>query len=670
MKSFRKFIRTDVARHVSTFMVAAMFLLPSCSDYLDVVPDNVATLEDIFSRKSEAWNALAKVYSYMPEDDRVNMTTWTLGDDYQVYRTNTTEKWCLAPLLMQGQQTTGDPLLGNWSGTKLGTLPSGGKPLYEGIRVCNIFLQYIDGVGDMDDSEKRQWAAQAKFMKAYYHFLLLQKYGPIVISDHIVSADAVDDEMFTSRSKVEDCFKYIIRVMTEAISDLELKTSATALGQVDKIAATAIKARVLLFRASPFFNGNRSFYESFLDHDGEPFFPMTEEPEKWKETIDAVDEAIQLCLDNGLDLYTYAKGPYSYDVEDYAISDTLKRYYNLRMVVADPWNKELIWGLSNIALYDGAYLGTAAQIIAPTGLDLAGGNTSNSFAWNWLAATYQVAERYYTRNGLPIDEDLTFDMSTMHNLVMTPGPTTDSVGYEGIRGLLQPQTRTINFHLNRELRFYANLGISGGYWRSHVNRIPVTFYPTTAEGWNTGKRGNDYLCTGIGVQKFVHPESKAGYWSFTVRTPMPIIRMADLYLMKAEAMNEYYGSSQDVYDALNKVRRRAGIPDVEVVWADPALARHPSSLRDKGEMRNIILRERGIELAFEGSRYWDMVRHKRAHLEFNSPIMGWSVEETNPSNFFIRRPVQANRFSSRDYLWPIDLDEMNTNNRLIQNPGW
>ncbi|GHV66257.1 hypothetical protein FACS1894199_09290 [Bacteroidia bacterium] len=654
-------------KNIYTTIIAAMFLLPSCADYLDVVPDNVVTLEDIFSRKSEAWNALAKVYSYMPQDDRVNLTSWTLGDDYQVFENNTNATFCYAPLVMQGQQITSEPLLGNWTGAGAGI--TGGKPLYQGIRVCNIFLQHIDGVGDMSDTEKKQWAAQAKFMKAYYHFLLLQKYGPIIISDKIVSAEARGDEMFPKRSKVEDCFNYIIRLLDEAIPYLELKTSTTTLGQVDQLAATAIKARVLFFRASPFFNGNKDFYEGFLDHDGEPFFPMTENPEKWKEAIDAVDAAIKLCLDKGLDLYTYDKSPYSYDVEDYAISKTLQKYYNVRMVVTDPWNKEIIWGLSNLNPLEVGDLATVAQIRALNGYELAGGaSNSNSFAWNWLAASYQVAERYYTRNGLPIDEDLTFDMSSVHSWVTTPGPTTDSLGYENIRGLLQPQTRTIQFHLNREPRFYANLGISGGYWRSHINRMAVTFYPNSTEGWGAS-RGNDYLCTGIGTQKFVHPESKSGLWSFVIRAPYPIIRLADLYLMKAEALNEYEGPSQKVYDALNKIRQRAGIPDVEVVWADPALTKHPNKHLDKSGLRDIILRERGIELAFEGIRYWDMVRHRRAHTEFNTPIMGWSVREV-PSNFFMLRPIQANRFSSRDYLWPIDLDEMNTNSNLIQNPGW
>jgi hypothetical protein len=152
-----------------------------------------------------------------------------------------------------------------------------------------------------------------------------------------------------------------------------------------------------------------------------------------------------------------------------------------------------------------------------------------------------------------------------------------------------------------------------------------------------------------------------------------MIRMADLYLMKAEAMNEYLDTpTQDVYDAINLVRQRAGIPNVEDAWHNPAVVR-PASLDkhlSKDGMRDIILQERGIELAFEGSRYCDMIRHKRAHLEFNSPVFGWSALEAVAPNFFILESKQERKFTMRDYLTPISLNERNINANLIQNPGW
>jgi len=173
------------------------------------------------------------------------------------------------------------------------------------------------------------------------------------------------------------------------------------------------------------------------------------------------------------------------------------------------------------------------------------------------------------------------------------------------------------------------------------------------------------------VQKFVHPESQSGAWQRTIKYPYPIVRMADLYLMKAEALNEYYDApTQEVYDLVNRIRARAGIPDLEDVWSDATLARSVNKHRTKEGMRDIILQERSIELAFEGSHFWDMIRHKRATAEFSTPIWGWTHTGTTGSSFFILEVKQPRRFTITDCLWPIDLNELNTNGNLIQNPGW
>jgi hypothetical protein len=181
----------------------------------------------------------------------------------------------------------------------------------------------------------------------------------------------------------------------------------------------------------------------------------------------------------------------------------------------------------------------------------------------------------------------------------------------------------------------------------------------------------DYLATGVGIQKMVHPESGSGWYFWQINYPYPIIRLADLYLMKAEALNEYNeGPTPEVYAAINLVRERAGIPDVEEVWSDPEFAKTVNKHTTREGMLDIILQERGIELAFEGSRYWDMVRHKRAVSEFSGALTGWNTMGSASRIFFVLGPVQSRRFTVTNYLWPIDLNELNTNSNLIQNPGW
>jgi hypothetical protein len=398
---------------------------------------------------------------------------------------------------------------------------------------------------------------------------------------------------------------------------------------------------------------------------------------KWKEALDAIDEAIVACEANGKRLYTYKKEPYLEDREDYEANPAMKKFYDLRLVVTDPWNEELVWGYSNINFYNQGDLSSATNIRLPRGYP--GETEQSAFSWQWMAATYQMAERYYTKNGLPIDEDLTYNYNDRHGITKSPNPNRldgdplkreDSIKYSQIRGILQPNADIINLYMDRELRFYANLGITGGYWRAHMVRIPVTFFQAGYGGYNSSVNSTDYLCTGIGIQKLIHPESRSNNWQRVIRFPYPIIRLADLYLMRAEARNEYEGPSQKVYDDINKIRERAGIPNVETVWSNAALAKSVGKHTTKTGLREIIMRERSIELAFEGSRFWDAWRYRRAPAEFSAAIQGWNHTGSTPFGFFVLGVKQSRKFTVTDCLWPIDLNELNTNGNLIPNPGW
>ncbi len=645
------------------FFIAFSFM-SSCSDYLDVVPDNTLTLEDLFKTEEEAWNALAKVYSFMPRIDLTHESMWTAGDEW-IGRLDLNENTgnLRGIRLMRGLQSASSPILGTWSGT------NAGKPLYRAIRQANVFLSLIDNVPDMTEQEKNNWKAQVKFLKGYYSFLLIQSYGPIVIADEMITPDASKEELFQKRSKVEESFDYVIGLMDEAIPDLSERATATLLGQVDQVAAKAIKARVMLFRASPFFNGNREYFGDFYDHDGEPFFPLDYDREKWKDAIDAIDEAIAAAETNGVQLYTFEKQPYIFDREDWdANQENMKKLYDLRMVITEPWNKELIWGFSNINVYGQGELAHSSNMRLPLGYGDGVTNTPE-YSWQWMAATYRMAERYYTKNGVPIEEDLSFNLEKKWEITVTPNA--DSPEYETMKGFMQPGSETIRLYLDREPRFYANLAITGGYWRTHGVKIRTMMYAGRDGGFNSSQHSTDYYETGIGVKKFVHPESKSGAWQRTIKYPYPIIRLADLYLMKAEAYNEYYDTPvPQVYEAINLVRQRAGVPDVETVWSDPSIVRTVNKHKTKEGMRDIILQERGIEFAFEGSRFWDMLRTKRAVVEFSTPVWGWTYTGATGAQFFNLEVKQIRKFTITDCLWPIDLNEMNTNSNLIQNPGW
>jgi hypothetical protein len=649
------------------YIFTVIVSLSACSDYLDVVPDNIVTLDDYFANREMAYNALSKVYSYLPPIHNAYNSTFLLGDEWVSRETDKNNLWLQPPMgIMMGGQNNSNPMYGLWTG-------SGGAPhLYKALRACNTFLEKISMAANMPEKDMKDWIAQVKFLKAYYHFQLLEYYGPVVIVDRNINVDESDEYILPKRQKVEDCFNYVIRLIDEAIPDLQDRVSDLNLGMVDKRVALAIKARIMLLRASPFFNGNREYYGDFLDFDGKPFFPLEENPQRWNDALDAVNTAITFCENNFVELYHFDKVPYSKEDEMLLKQnpENMQTLYAVKMVVPDPWNQELIWGRAGDRYGDG-FLQYASAIRTSSENDPDWQSTWG--VWNWLGANYNVLERYYTKNGLPLDVDLTFSQSDKYEFVTTPD--TSDVEYQPWAGILQPNVQTVNLYLNRELRFYANLGITGGYWRQYQRLMPTMMLPGTDGGidYAHGSAGEiDYFWTGIGVQKFVHPESTNASYHRMIVAPYPIIRLADLYLMKAEILNEVEGPSQTVWDEINKIRRRAGIPDVEVAWSNPEWVspNYINSHKDKAKLREIILRERSIELAFEGTRFFDMHRYKRAVLEFNQPTMGWNGRGASTGSFFNLSIKQKRSFQMHDNLWPIPLGEMNINSNLKQNPGW
>jgi hypothetical protein len=147
--------------------------------------------------------------------------------------------------------------------------------------------------------------------------------------------------------------------------------------------------------------------------------------------------------------------------------------------------------------------------------------------------------------------------------------------------------------------------------------------------------------------------------------------LSELYLNLAEALNEINGPSQEIYDALNTIRTRAGIPNVQDSWGDATLTSNVGKHTEQTGLREIIRQERLIELSFEGHRYNDIRRWKLGLEYFSTPVKGWSVNEETQSNFYNVIDVGLRSFNSpRDYFHPISFNEININPNLVQNPGW
>jgi len=151
--------------------------------------------------------------------------------------------------------------------------------------------------------------------------------------------------------------------------------------------------------------------------------------------------------------------------------------------------------------------------------------------------------------------------------------------------------------------------------------------------------------------------------------PFPVIRLADLYLYCAEALNEAYGPSAEAFHWIDLVRARAGIPSVESSWTS-SYAKNPGKHTTKEGFREIIQKERLIEMAFEGTRYWDLLRWKKAETVMNQPVRGWSVSQVETIQYYQPVVLYNQSFKKKNYLWPLAERALIINNNLVQNPGW
>lgn len=625
-----------------------IFAFSSCEKYLDIVPDGTQELSLLFNRKETAYNALANCYSYLPQNDGTYASYVLLSDELAV----PVPKEPNATRVMKGQQTVSNPLMGYWSGFSASGRGQGS--LWEGIRSCNILIENIDLVVDMNPSEKNQWKAEVSFLKAYYHFLLVSNYGPIPIVDVNLPIDASDEQVRVERKTVDECFSYIVDIINESITNLPEKVVGNNdLGRIDKVIAKSIKARVLLYSASPLFNGNSQLYSNFVNKDGVHFFNQTFDENKWSLAAEASKEAIDAALAQGSNMYYYTDTPPTFDTNNFQFK-LVRDQYNYRFAITDPWNSELIWGNSS-PVTNGQWW----QIQSPA-LMKDSNSSSVEAAWQWLAPSLRMAETYYTKNGLPINEDKNFDYENRYDIT--------TIAFNQ-RFYAQFANRTAKLNLNREPRFYSSLGFDRGINRTWGSIWNIKMRSGESHGRvaNTG----DYLVTGYALKKLVHQDTEGDAYNKAITYPWPMIRLSELYLNYAEALNESTGPSTEVYESLNMIRQRAGVPTVQDAWSNASNAITVNKHLTQEGLREIIQQERSIELAFEAHRYYDIRRWKLADQYFTTPIKGWSVNEDAEANYYQIRDVGQRSFNSpRDYLQPISFTELSRNPNLVQNPGW
>lgn len=616
--------------------------LVSCKKYLDIVPDDVATLDYAFRMRTTAEQYLFTCYSFLPDLGAKTPNPARFGAD-EMWLASTDQS--ASQMIGRGEQNANSPYNDYWNGANSAT------DLWTAVSQCNIFLENIESVPDMDELEIRKWASEVKVLKAYYYFFLLRMYGPIPVMKDNIPINASGEEVRVFRQPVDSVFSYIVTLLDEAREFLppQVEDRNTELGRITLPIDLALKAKVLVYAASPLFNGNKD-YAGFTSSDGVQFFDQTYSVEKWQKAAEACKVAIDTAHGLGYKLFQFVPG---HDIRN--ISDETILEMNYRGTITEEWNSEIIWANTNSTCRS---LQTGS---APRSLD------ANQVGWQvahgGYGATMNVANLFYTKNGLPIDEDVTWDYSGRFKL---------RTGTEDEKYSIKEGYTTASLNFDRGSRYYGGLGFDGGIWYGNGK------YDDNDPYWLECKAGQNcgnldpgwHSEPGYYVKKYINytntPVDRSTY--STTNYPWVMLRLGDLYLLYAEALNEAYGPGDESYQYLNLIRAKAGLPSVQQSWDQ--YSRHPGEYSNQSGLREIIQRERCIEMAFEGQRFWDLRRWKTAPIELNNPIVGWDITEETSEGYYRKRVLFNQHFGFKDYFWPINEHDLIINRNLVQNPGW
>jgi len=620
----------NIFKNILSGSIALCLLLsgPGCK-YLDVAPDNLLTSDMLWETRANAEGYLNQVYGLIgiPADDY----TMLGGSD---------ETSCSITGVNVRQMTSG-----NWNAQSDYWYYWGQN--YAGIRQSIVFEQNIDKMSDaiIGADLKKQYKAEALFLRGWFYWKLLRQYGPFVKITAQLSLN--EDYNKYPRAPFNECVEHINDLLDRAAADLPATWSSSSnYGRANKASCLAVKSQLTLFAASPLWNGNSKF-AGLKNNDGLALAPKQYDVNKWRVAANAAKAAIDLT---GYRLFTNLdEGDSQFDP-----------YLSFRNLFLTSWNTEILFSTN---MRDSWQWGHEVRCAPKPG------------GYDMQNATQNIVDAFYMRNGRTIDDPLSQYVET--GFVQSDDPANWGKAKDGInRGYIKGNA---NMYANREARFYVSIQYNGKPVLPAPTQDDRNFFSSDAnkdgtgraEFYYSGKSGvgvnNNSDITGYDVLKNVSPASNIRTNTVVYR-PFIHLRLAEMYLNYAEALNEIEPNHPDILKYVNLVRQRAGVPDIQTVY--------PAAVGDQNEMRKRILQERQVELAFEGDRYFTLIRR----LMMNDPKVQTiyrmnTITSDGGQGFafadFNKRTLLQNRvWADKMYLFPIAQSDRDKNTSLVQNPGW
>lgn len=638
---------------------AALFAASSCSDlkfgnaFLEKAPGADMTLEQIFSSKLYAERELIGAYASL----RTCLTVHSNNGNYEFQNGGNKIGWDNLDTmtdLMQSHCSWGGVIKTYYAGTynaeaenegygKFGFHPDQ-EGAWTGIRRAWIFINNVDRVPDMTDEEKKVRKGEARMIIALQMHEMLRHFGGVPILDDYATPE---NEMTAdySRRTVRQCVDFIVALCDQAAKELPWTVADADNGRMTAAGALALKARVLQLAARPLFNASTPYLQaqeptaankaSVKEDPGLMTWLGSYTQENWQAVADACEDFFKKNTENG-DAYRMVM-PQTNDAEGYRQA--------FSTCYADRESPEIIIHTGRAIptysnTYHRFYFGLTDQ--GQAGRGYGGGCVTLNFVDMFTAA-----------DGTPSDYRKWLS----------------DHGHDG--------TVYNNPFTGKDPRLYETVLIAGDRYRTRCAE-------TWIDGLEHGSSANPKCATGFIIRKFL--------WDYNDEflnkaTNSAYIRLPELYLMYAEALNEL-GRSEEALSWLNKTRTRVGLPEMTLpnaakLHSGQALPDYPEcSLQGDKYLREEILDERAREFCFEEVRWFDIAFWKREDLMrkllYGIQIIrkSGSFEEGNlvltysdPSKMDQGR-IWQDKFSPKWFLSAFPSDEINKGYGLVQNPGW
>lgn len=553
---------------------------------------------------------------------------------------------------------------------------------YEGIRKASTFLDNVDRCPELTMDEIADMKGQARFLRAYCYWALIRVFGPVpLIPLEGLDADLSYEELSLPRTHFDEIVSFIDTELAETARLLPMRRTVNNLGRPTRGAALGLRARVLLYAASPLYNGNLDFF-NVVDNKGNQLISQTYDESKWAKAAAAAKDVIELAKTSGLyELYTIAPKIGTLDMyrppvhPEYSTKDYPDGWANI-----DPL-------LSYKSNFDGSVQGSKnPELIFTRTSD--GTGTINDWMYQALPRTISGNNRLCVTqkqvNAYAMNDGRTISEAANTGDYVTTGFTTEA--YSENNPFLPAKVSLM--YNKREPRFYASIAYNGSVWEAASASEPryrnqqIFYY----RGTEDGKQGFKEECplTGMTLKKFYNSEDSRTDGGYVIEKTEMTIRYAEILLIYAEALNEL--SEGEVYHlktysnedveikrdedemryAIKRIRMRAGVPDYT-----------NETYKNQADFRVKLKRERQVELLGENSmRYFDLRRWKDALTEENQLLQGCNInisdDDTYIADFYKETPVSSVHkvFEQRMYLFPFPAYELKRNVNLTQNPGW